>query len=697
MIVVVILLLLPLLPWPYTHAQAQPLQGVRERSVLPVPPEHPHARMLLGNALRYFAPETRMTDPQSGYPYEGWNDEPHRGLFLRSFTQLTAIGQWMEVLANVAAGYVETPALSRAAAMAHLVRMIKSLRHDQADPQLSAHGLLVNFLDLAASRRRGPLASEVDRQPFLEAFGDTKGEAIWHALQARGWISLRRNGREAAIQRGAGYGWDYFDGPLAPYSDTVTKEKIMTLLDHRVVLVVFGDNANLSAAVAKTIGALLAPAIHDDPQAIRLRQELEQFLVRQQPGYAHLYDPQMGLFSFGWDATRNRRVGWEDVQGNWRILHMDYLVNEFRGPAAFVVLQYGLPIAAIKNLGLTVKPYRHGPPGPAAPGARQATDIYTLAPWEGSAFQALGLSLSMLELESPSWRRLLEDVVAIELDFARRHQLPGFLSESYTGDGAQYSGRVGIPAIAVSSDPRLTDAASLYTLGVAYNIAPASVEAFLAEHWPRISQLLTDHGPWEGFNVARAQPIQVQTSAHTLSLILGLLGTSSKNMQQYLDSRGLSARLAEIYVAGEHTDLLADNMRVLARVNQGSITQPRREKTGFHVQGDLVNRIDMTFGSTRPEGVNLSGGILRLRYRSAQPMESVVIAFKPGGRPEGLLPQELLTHFAGTGGAEAEIQVPLPATPGLQGIKEVVITHVSQPPQPLDLSITSFTFTPFAP
>src|SRR4051794_40451641 len=69
-----------------------------------VPAEHRHVRMLLENALRYASPENKIVDPVSGYPFEGWNQDPKQGLFLRSFTQLTAIGQWMELLANFAAG-----------------------------------------------------------------------------------------------------------------------------------------------------------------------------------------------------------------------------------------------------------------------------------------------------------------------------------------------------------------------------------------------------------------------------------------------------------------------------------------------------------------------------------------------------------------------------------------------------------------
>ena len=51
--------------------------------------------MLLENAILYFAPENGMIDPVSGYPREGWNQDPARGLYLRSFTQLTAICQYM--------------------------------------------------------------------------------------------------------------------------------------------------------------------------------------------------------------------------------------------------------------------------------------------------------------------------------------------------------------------------------------------------------------------------------------------------------------------------------------------------------------------------------------------------------------------------------------------------------------------------
>src|SRR5262249_55208094 len=161
----------------------------------------------------------------------GWNQEPKRGLFLRSFTQLTAIGQWMELLASIAAGEAGAPFLSRDRALAQLTQLVRTLRQDQHDPTLSIQGLLGNFLDLSTGRRLGPLASDVDKQKFVDAFGQDKGEAIWKALAARGWIVPRKNDREAAIQRLDHYGYEHFDGILARFADQTTRQKILSILD----------------------------------------------------------------------------------------------------------------------------------------------------------------------------------------------------------------------------------------------------------------------------------------------------------------------------------------------------------------------------------------------------------------------------------------------------------------------------------
>ena len=78
-----------------------------------VNPADTHMRLLLANAMRYAGSASVMTDPASGYPFEGWNQDPKKGLYLRQFTQLTAIGEWVELLANIAAGYADNPCISR--------------------------------------------------------------------------------------------------------------------------------------------------------------------------------------------------------------------------------------------------------------------------------------------------------------------------------------------------------------------------------------------------------------------------------------------------------------------------------------------------------------------------------------------------------------------------------------------------------
>lgn len=656
-----------------------------------VPPEHEHVRALLRNALRHVDPASGLFDEASGYPVEGWNQDPKRKVFLRSFTQLTAIGQSMELLACLAAGQAEVPFLSREGALKRLAKLVASLRQDQSDPKLGARGLLVNFLDLGAGKRRGPLANGADREPFLAAFGAEKGRAIWAALEAEGWITPRGDGREADITRGEGYGYDHFDGALAPFRDEPTRQRILALLDRRVVLIVFGDNANLSASVAKTIGALLLPSVKDDPAAAAVRRELGCFLDDQAPGYARLYDAQAGQFYFGWDAGRDRLFGWEDLQGRWVTGHMDYLVNEFRAPATFVTLRFGLPVAAIGNLGFKMKPYR----------LRDGRELHALAPWEGSAFQALGLGLWLAETDRPSWRELLRDVVAIELDYAGRHGLPGFLSESYTGRGVQYTGDVGIPEITVSPNPRITDAASLYTLGTAYAVAPAAIERFLAANRPVIQQLLTDHGPWEGYNVSTREVIPFQTTAHTLGLALGLLGTASDHMGRYLASAGLAEAMDRVFAPGPPADLLSGASRVFAwHAGEGGL-RPTRAEDSFRVQGDRVENLGVAFVPDRPEGVNLSGGLLRLRYQTAGPIGPAVLELKPAGTtPEaaGIIPTQIFTHLADTGDRPVELRFPLPATPGLARIKEVILTLGPGPSgRPIDLTITRLDSTPILP
>jgi len=652
-------------------------------------PAHTHTRLLLENTLLYAAPANAMTDPASGYPFEGWNQEPKKGLYLRSFTQLTAIGEWLELMANIAAGYADNPCISRDEAKMRLIRIVGSLRHDQQDPRVSAEGLLANFLGFYNSQRIPPLSEIIEKQKFIDAFGEETAAAIWKAMREKGWIVPRHDDREADIKRRGQYGAEYFDGPLAPFADKAVKAQIMALLDRRVVQIVFGDNANLSASVARAIGALLRPEVRDDPAIATLRTEMELFLENQKAGYAHLFDAKTGTFVFGWDATRDRLFGWEDGAGNYIVGHMNYLVNEFRGPLTFVTLRHGFPVAAVANAGFQIKTYR----------TQSGADIYMLATWEGSAFQSFGLTLFMQELENAGWRKILENTVEIEFDFAKGHGLPGFLSEAYSGRGVEYTGIIGIPELAITEQPRITNAPSLYTLGAASQIAPDKVEQFLETNWPAISRLFTKHGPWEGFDTKRRTAIKYQTTAHTLSLILGGIGSAPDNMRRYLEFKGLRDNLLAWYAPGNAVDFLSRETQTVPWTSDGSRINFSRDENSFHVEGRPLRNGRVTLTVPQAEGVNLADGELLIRYRASAPIEHADITLtKVQGGPyaEPQFPNQIFVRFSVAESGAGEIRIPLPATPGLARTKGLVLALGKDSEAVVaDLTVTALKFVPY--
>jgi hypothetical protein len=646
-------------------------------------PAHKHMRELLENAFRYVDPVYGIVEPGSGYPAEGWN--PH----LRSFTQLTAIGKWIELLANIAAGYAENPYLSKESALSYLSMAMRSLRADQKDPSLSAKGLLVNFLSLDGEKRTGPLRESIEKNEFTEAFGEKKGIAIWQALEEKGWILPEGQGQRGRIRRGEQYGAVHFDGVLAPFAQEPLRSRILEILDQRIVLIIFGDNVNLTASLAKSVGALLQPEIRNHPQVSALREEIESFIVGQEPGYQHLFDQQSGTFFFGWNATTDRMVGWDDGHGNWIRGQMNYFINEFRGPWIFTVLRYGLPEDSIRNAGFKIKPYR----------MIDGRNIHPLAAWEGSAFQLLGLSLFMQEDLSPGWSRSLENMVEAQLDYSGRKSLPGFLSEAYSGHGAEYTGYIGIPDLAITDKPLITHAPSLYTLGVAYMVAPERIEGFLGSHWPMFLKLLTSHGPWEGYNTSTHEVIQYQTTAHTLSLILGGIGSAHENMNRYLALKGLSGRLENLYESGNRVDLLSSRNRATSWAADHAWVHFRRENGGCRYESQLTGIGGITFVVPEDRGISLSNGTIRIRYRSEKPVEDALVTVKRAKDdpfPTISIPIEIFTSFDATNGDEKEVEIVLPATPALNGIKEVSLVFGRNGKKtPVDILISRFQFHPF--
>lgn len=646
-----------------------------------VPADHVHVQALLANAFKYVAPGNGIFDPATGFPVEGWNHDPAQDFSLRTFTQLTAIGAWVELLATVVAGQADTPWLARDQARRELIRVMDSLQKAQRTPRLSHRGLLVNFLGFKGDQQESPLAGSVARRQFTDAFGDARGRAIWTALEKQGWTETRNEGRNADIKRGPHYGPTRFRGALEPYDNAADRAAILQILDERVVTIIFGDNANLSAAVGKAIGMLLLPGVRDQPGVPDLRTRMEQFLEAQQDGYAFLYDSRAGRFYFGWDDTRKEYVGWADEPA-----HNDYLINEFKGPTLFVTLRYGFPTEAWANMGFVLKSYP----------LRDGTTRTVPAAWDGSAFQVLGLGLMMEELHNPAWRALLDNAVTAELDYSQLHSLPGFLSEAYTGKGIQYTGEVGIPAMAVTCNPRIVTSPSLYSAGVAYLISPDRIEQWLGRQWATLSRMvLTPHGPWEGVNVATGKPIRFQTTAHTLALIQGLLRTSPDAMRRYLQSRSLLDRLEGWYHPGVAHDFMGPGSDGFAWAVKGRL-DTRRQADGLQITGRAVEEVGLALVHRSPGGISLSNGRLTLRYRSQQEIPLAHLTFKPAGRTPPVLNQADIRLEATAADAAKSLTLILPATPGLSDVKEVVLTFGEHgQPIPVDFTLTAARFDPF--
>ena len=304
------------------------------------------------------------------------------------------------------------PHLSREQALTQLAHLVKTLRDDQRDPTLAAEGLLSNFLDLATGKRLGPLASNVDKSQVPRRLRPREGRGALEGPASRpaGSPPARTAARPTSPARS-----EVRRRPLrrarSPRSTTpATRQKILAILDARVVMLVFGDNSNLSASAAKTIGALLVPEVKDRPEAVAdPPTSSKQFLEAQQPGYARLYDAEGRpvLLRLGRHPRPPLRLG--------------------RPPGEPDDRPHGLPRQRVPGpRHLRRRPVRPADrrdrqprlQDEALPDRRTAATSTPSPPGRARRSRRSGLGLSLGERDRPSWRALLTNVVDIEVDFA---------------------------------------------------------------------------------------------------------------------------------------------------------------------------------------------------------------------------------------------------------------------------------------
>ncbi len=424
-------------PWRGCRSRASPpARRARRhpRGSRPSRAEHTHARALLENAMRYVVARQQDGRPGLRLSVRGVEPGPQAGL-LPPVVHPAHRDRPVDGAARQRRrrpGRHPAP-LARRRPWPSSPHLVKTLRQDQADPTLSAEGLLGNFLDLATGKRLGPLASNVEKSQAPRRLRPRQGRGALEGPH-RGRLA-RPSARTARRPTSPGceqYGDEHFKGPLAPFNDADTRQKVLAILDARVVMIVFGDNCEpLGLRRQDHRHPALARGQGRARGRLAIRDELEQFLDAQQAGYARLYDPEGGLFYFGWDATREpplrlgRPPGEADDRPHGlprqRVPRPSHLRRRPVRPADRRDRQPRLQDEALPAQGRT-RPLPCSPPGKA----RRSRPWASASAWASATGQA-GASL-------------LANVVDIEVDYSTKNGLPGFLSESYTGDGTQYSG-----------------------------------------------------------------------------------------------------------------------------------------------------------------------------------------------------------------------------------------------------------------
>ena len=157
----------------------------------------------------------------------------------------------------------------------------------------------------------------------------------------------------------------------------------------------------------------------------------------------------------------------------------------------------------------------------------------------------------------------------------------------------------------------------------------------------------------------------------------------------------MAETLDQSFRVGPGLDLLATAPAVAWTAKDATLTSGK-ESGGFRVRGDQLPLVGVAFLPPGPEGANLSGGVLTFRYRSSRALDQATIELKPikpTTDDSGLISRAIFLKIEATGDGVKEIRVPLPATPGLEHIKEVVFYHEG-PRGPIDLTVAHFSVDP---
>jgi hypothetical protein len=168
-------------------------------------------------------------------------------------------------------------------------------------------------------------------------------------------------------------------------------------------------------------------------------------------------------------------------------------------------------------------------------------------------------------------------------------------------------------------------------------------------------------------------------------------------MRRYIEAVGLGHALDELYRSGPAFDLLAESAEIAGWASDGAaVSVVRNDDDALDVRSESNAVAGVVFKLPPDKPASFSGGVLELRYRSSQSIDKVDIIPKRGEPlPPGVIQNEISATFEATGDREETLLIPLPTTPGLDGIAAVELNFkAGRDASPNTFVITEFKFTP---
>jgi hypothetical protein len=171
-----------------------------------------------------------------------------------------------------------------------------------------------------------------------------------------------------------------------------------------------------------------------------------------------------------------------------------------------------------------------------------------------------------------------------------------------------------------------------------------------------------------------------------MSLILGCIGSGTVNMERYAEWKGMGGEWRRVYPQGERVDLLgAEAKAVVWSPDKGGV-QGVMEEEGYRLwcAGRKTGAVTWTFPG-RTDGVSPAGGQMVIRYRNDGAAVDATLSFEDRVSGSRNVANRIALRFAETGDSGDEIRIPLPATPGLAGVREIVLIGSPETDRGIDL------------